>query len=326
MAVAVLLTQSSCSKRRQGAIRIDGSSTVFLISQAVAEDFSRATNSRVAVAGSGTGAGFKKFCRGDLQITGASRPIKQSEIDDCKKAGIDFVELPVAYDGLAVVVNLKNDWLSDITVAELKRMWEPDAQGKITNWNQIRAGFPDRTLRLFGAGSDSGTFDYFTHAINGKERACRGDYNASENDNQLVQGITMDDNAIGYFGFAYYEANKDQLKLIGIDDGIAENGTEAVLPTVETIASGAYTPLSRPIFIYVAAEALSTPHVMNFCTYYIEHAATLAREVGYVPLQAHTYATIMARLRGHVTGSVYDGKSPEHGVSLDQLLAPKEPS
>lgn len=315
------LLSAGCSKRRKGAIRVDGSSTVFLISQAVAEDFSKATNSRVAVAGSGTGAGFKKFCRGDLSITGASRPIKQSEIDDCKKAGIEFVELPVAYDGLAVVVNLHNTWVDSLTVAELKTMWEPGAQGKIMRWDQIRPGFPDRPLRLFGAGSDSGTFDYFTHAINGKERACRGDYNASENDNQLVQGISMDENAIGYFGFAYYEENKDKLKLLSIDDGVADNGAAPVKPTVETIANGSYAPLSRPIFIYVTAKALGDAHVMAFATYYLENAARLAREVGYVPLPEPTSAIVKARLQQRTTGSIYHGKSPEPGTNLDSLLA-----
>ena len=286
--------------------------------QAGAEDVSKATNARVAVAGSGTGAGFKKFCRGDLQITGASRPIKKSEIEDCHKAGIEFVELPVAFDGLAVVTNKKNDWLSEITVAELKTMWEPEAQGKITNWNQIRAGFPDRPLRLFGAGSDSGTFDYFTHAVNGKERASRGDYNASENDNQLVQDITMDDNAIGYFGYAYYQENQDKLKLIAIDDGKPENGDAAVLPSVETIANGSYTPLARPIFIYVSRQALATPHVMNFCTYYIEHAGALAAEVGYVAMPDSTYALVMARLRAQTPGTIYGGDNKH--ASLEAML------
>ena len=245
-------------------ITIDGSSTVFPVTEAVAEEFQKANRgTRVTVGISGTGGGFQKFCRDEIDIADASRPITPGESEACSKAGIQFIEIPVAYDGLAVVVNPKNTWATSITVAELKKMWEPAAQGKVTRWSQVRAGWPDREIHLFGPGVDSGTFDYFTEAINGKQDASRGDYTSSEDDNVIVQGVSGDENALGYFGFAYYDENKDKLKLVPVDDGEEGNGKGAILPSVETVGNGTYRPLSRPIFIYPKVKALDRPEVQE---------------------------------------------------------------
>ena len=270
----------STAAKLTGEIKIDGSSTVYPITEAVAEDFGAENPEvRVAVAESGTGGGFKKFGRGETDINDASRPIKSTEDSLCKASNIAYQELLVAYDGLAVVVNPQNDWCKDITVAELKKIWEPEAQGKITKWSQVRAGWPDQEIHLFGAGSQSGTFDYFTEVICGKSKACRGDYTASEDDNVLVQGIAGDKYALGFFGLAYYESNKDKLKLVGVD-----NGSGPVLPTQETVKNKTYAPLSRPLFIYVSAPAVARPEVKAFVNFYLVHSAELSAEVGYVPL------------------------------------------
>ena len=268
------------STHLKGEIKIDGSSTVYPITEAVSEDFSKENKDViVAAAESGTGGGFKKFGRGEIDINDASRPIKPSEDSACKANNISYQELLVAYDGLSIVVNPQNDWCKDITVAELKKIWEPEAQGKIKKWNQVRAGWPDQEIHLFGAGSQSGTFDYFTEAINGKAKACRGDYTASEDDNVLVQGIAGDKYALGFFGLAYYESNMDKLKLVAVD-----NGNGPVLPSIETVKNKTYAPLSRPLFIYVSATAAQRPEVKAYVNYYLANAATLAKEVGYVPL------------------------------------------
>lgn len=270
----------STAAKLTGEIKIDGSSTVYPITEAVTEDFGAENPEvRVAVAESGTGGGFKKFGRGETDINDASRPIKSTEDSLCKASNIAYQELLVAYDGLAVVVNPQNDWCKDITVAELKKIWEPEAQGKITKWSQVRAGWPDQEIHLFGAGSQSGTFDYFTEVICGKSKACRGDYTASEDDNVLVQGIAGDKYALGFFGLAYYESNKDKLKLVGVD-----NGSGPVLPTQETVKNKTYAPLSRPLFIYVSAPAVARPEVKAFVNFYLVHSAELSAEVGYVPL------------------------------------------
>jgi phosphate transport system substrate-binding protein len=230
-------------------IAIDGSSTVFPITEAVAEEFQKVNPStKVTIGVSGTGGGFKKFCAGEIAIAGASRPIKPTEEQACAAAKIEYIELPVAYDGLAVVTNAKNTWAKTLTVTELKKLWEPAAQGKITKWNQIRSGFPDKEIHLFGPGVDSGTYDYFTKAIVGEEHKSRGDYTSSEDDNVLVQGVSRDLGGLGFFGLAYYEENKDKLSLVGIDDGVAENGKGPMLPTAETVSNGTYQPLARPVF------------------------------------------------------------------------------
>jgi phosphate transport system substrate-binding protein len=307
-----------------GQIKIDGSSTVFPISEAVGEEFGKKfPKVKVPVGISGTGGGFKKFCSDSqadwTDISDASRPIKQSEIDQCKKVGVEYIELPVAFDGLSVVVNPKNTWAQCLTVAELKKMWEPEAQGKITNWNQIRASFPDKPLKLYGPGTDSGTFDYFTEAINGKEKASRGDYTPSEDDNVLVQGVgdPKNDGALGYFGVAYYEANADKLKLVAVDK---KGDGNCVLPTFDNVKTGKYDPLSRPLFIYVNKKAADRPEVKEFVNFYIVNAPKLVKEVGYIPLPDDVYKLVAERFAKGVTGSMYAGKSPEPGVTLDVLL------
>ncbi|MEW6324419.1 MAG: PstS family phosphate ABC transporter substrate-binding protein [Nitrospirota bacterium] len=302
-------------------IKVDGSSTVFPITEAVAEEFQKKNPGvRVTVGISGTGGGFKKFCAGETAISDASRPIKLSEVKQCADNGIEYIELPVAFDGLAVMINPKNDWAASMTVAELKKLWEPAAQGKITRWSQIRAGWPDKEIHLFGPGTDSGTFDYFTEAIVGKSMASRGDYTASEDDNILVQGIATDPLALGYFGLAYYEENQGKLKLVAIDDGNAKNGDGPVLPSLETVIDNTYQPLARPIFIYVNKKMADRPEVQEFIKFYMTNASPLVTEVGYIPLQAKVYELGLKRFVNRVAGSVF-GAKPQVGVTLEGLLA-----
>jgi phosphate transport system substrate-binding protein len=315
------VAQPALAGAPKGSITADGSSTVYPITEAVAEEFQKANpGARVTVGISGTGGGFKKFCAGETDISDASRPIKPTEVEACREGSIQYVELPVAYDGLAVIVNPKNTWAACMTVAELKRLWEPEAQGKITRWNQIRPEWPDKEVHLFGPGVDSGTYDYFTEAVVGKEHASRGDFQSSEDDNTLVQGVASDHYALGFFGLAYYEENRTKLKRVGIDDGKADNGTGCVEPTAETVEKGTYQPLARPIFIYVATAALDRPQVQSFVRYYLENAAQLVREVGYVPLPAEAYELARTRLDKRVTGSVFGGKGSQVGVTVLDLL------
>jgi phosphate transport system substrate-binding protein len=304
-------------------ITADGSSTVFLITEAVAEEFQRANpGTRVTVGSSGTSGGFQKFCRNETDLSNASRPIKSTERDTCAKAGVEFIELPVAYDGLSIVVNPKNTWATSMTVAELKKLWEPAAQGKITRWNQIRSEWPDQEIHLFGAGVDSGTFDYFTEAIVGKEGQSRGDYTSSEDDNVIVQGVSGDVNALGYFGYAYYEQNKDKLKLVAVDDGNDANGAGPVQPSPETVKNGTYRPLSRPIFIYPKLKSLDRPEVRSFVEFYVNKGAPLIREVGYIPFGDREYELIRNRLSSRKTGTMYEGAADSHSqVTLEQRLA-----
>jgi len=277
-------------------ISLDGSSTVFPISEAVAEEFQKVEGrARVTVGISGTGGGFQKFCRGETDISDASRPITPTEVEACKKAGITYIELPIAYDGIAIAVNPKNTWANTITTAELKQIWAPAAQGNITRWNQVREGWPDREIHLFGAGVDSGTYDYFTEVINGKAKASRGDFTSSEDDNILVEGISGDELALGFIPFAYFEDSQDKLKLVPVDDGKADDGDGPILPSFETIGNGTYAPLSRPIFIYVSRKAAERPEVEKFVDFYLKNADTLVREVGYVGLGNAAYALAAAR-------------------------------
>lgn len=302
--------------RLSGVVRVDGSSTVFPVSEAVAEEFGRKHEKvRVTVGISGTGGGFKKFCAGEIDISDASRPIKETEVELCRKNGIEWIELPIAYDGIAVVVHPKNDWVDQLTVQELRTIWAPEAQGKVTRWNHVRPGWPDRELHLFGAGVDSGTYDYFTEAVVGKEHASRGDFTSSEDDNVLVQGVSTDENALGFFGFAYYLENQDKLKIVPID-----GGQGPVTPTVETIKNGRYQPLSRPIFIYVKKTALDRPEVAAFVQFYLDHVGKLAQEVGYVPLSSSTYARLHQRVKDRVTGSLFGGKGSQVGANIEKLL------
>jgi phosphate transport system substrate-binding protein len=280
---------------QQGIVRVDGSSTVFPITEAVAEDFQKAQDHkvRVTVGISGTGGGFKKFCRGETDVSNASRPILGKEIDDCKAAGIGYFELPVAYDAITVVVNPKNAFVKQLSVAELKKMWQPAAQGAVTRWSQVNPQWPDRPMKLFGPGADSGTFDYFTEAVVGKSKSSRGDFTASEDDNVLVQGVSRDVNGLGYFGFAYYVENRDKLRAVPIVNAKGQ----AVAPSMEAVENGLYTPLSRPIFIYVSERSLAKPEVREFVEFYLKNAAALAKEVKYVPLPASAYRQSLELLR-----------------------------
>lgn len=296
-------------------IAIDGSSTVFPITEAVAEEFQKTNKARVTIGVSGTGGGFKKFCANETAVSGASRPIKASEIDQCRKAGIEYIELPVAYDGIAVVVHKDSGFADPIKVEELKRIWEPAAQGKIKRWNQVREDWPDQELLLFGPGVDSGTYDYFTMAIVGEEHSSRGDFTSSEDDNVLVQGVSTAPGALGFFGFAYYEQNKDKLRLLGVDPG-----TGPVKPSVETVANGTYQPLSRPIFIYVNKKAASRPEVADFVTYYLTKGRPLVKETGYIALPERAYDMTLKRFKDGVTGTLFaDGTKV--GVTVEALLA-----
>ena len=302
-------------------IKADGSSTVYPITEAVAEEFQKSRPQvRVTVGISGTGGGFKKFCAGETDLSNASRPIKPTEVDLCRKNGVEYIELPVAYDGLAVMVSPKNDWVKGMTVRELKKLWEPEAQGKIARWSQIRAGWPDKEIHLFGPGVDSGTYDYFTEAIVGKEHSSRGDFTASEDDNVLVQGIATDPLALGFFGMAYFEHNKDKLKLVGIDDEKAENGGGPVLATYENVVNGTYQPLARPIFIYVSTKAAERPEIREFVKFYLNAGRPLVREVGYVALPDKVYDLALRRFDKRVLGSVFGGSGSKVGVTLESLL------
>ncbi|HZV99527.1 MAG TPA: PstS family phosphate ABC transporter substrate-binding protein [Methylophilaceae bacterium] len=298
-------------------IKIDGSSTVYPITEAIAEEFQKAKKTKVTVGISGTGGGFKKFCRGETDISEASRPILKKEMDACKEAGIQYIELPVAYDALTVVVNPKNDFIKSFTIDELKKLWEPGAQGKVKTWNQVNPAWPNKPVKLFGAGSDSGTFDYFTEAVVGKAKSSRGDYTASEDDNVLVQGVASDVGATGYFGYAYYEENQDKLKAVPI---VAKAGAPAVLPSPESVMNGTYQPLSRPLFIYVNATAAAfKPEVKEFINFYLANAPTLVKEVKYVPLPTHEYAAVTEHWKALKPGTGFDG-TPEVGVKITELL------
>jgi len=275
----------SGSDELTGDIKIDGSSTVYPITEAVAEEFrSVQPKVKVTVGVSGTGGGFKKFSRGETDISDASRPIKDSEKKSCEENNISYVEITVAYDGMAVLVNKENTWVDYFTVEELKKMWEPSAQGTITKWSQIREGWPDEEFKLFGPGVASGTYDYFTEAIIGQSGSSRGDYTASEDDNVLVLGIAGDKDAVGFFGLAYYEENKDKLRLVGVD-----NGNGPVTPSLESVKDGTYAPLSRPIFIYVNSLAAKRAEVQEFISFYLTNAPTLVLDIGYIPLPDEQY-------------------------------------
>lgn len=314
---------SNANKQQDGGlINIDGSSTVFPISEAMAEEFQRSNpGTRVTVGVSGTGGGFEKFCAGETDISNASRPIKTEEMELCQQAGVEYIELPVAYDAVSLVANPQNDWVDCLTTEELQKIWEPGAQGTISNWNQVRADFPDQPLTLYGPGTDSGTFDYFTDAINGEEGASRGDYTASEDDNVIVQGVANDTGGLGYFGLAYYEENQDRLKLVSIDDGDPSNGEGCVPAGVATVEDSTYQPLARPIFIYVRQDALSRPEVQNFVNYHLDPAnGELVSEVGYVALGDSVYQAAQNRLENQTTGSVFEGGSTV-GINLAEVLA-----
>ena len=301
-------------------IKIDGSSTVYPITEAVAEEFQKAKRGivKVTVGISGTGGGFKKFSRGETDISDASRPIVKKEMEACKEAGIEYIELPVAYDGLAVMVNPKNTWVTSMTVADLKKIWEPAAEGKITKWNQVNPAWPDVALKLYGPGVDSGTFDYFTEAIVGKSRASRGDFTASEDDNVLVQGIASDRGGLGFFGYAYYAENTDKLKLVAVD-----GGKGPIAPSAKTVMDGTYSPLSRPIFIYVNKKSAERAEVKEFVDFYLKNASKLVKQVKYIPLPDRAYQLAELRFGKQVTGSVFGGEA-KIGMKIEDLLKLEE--
>ncbi len=302
-------------------IKVDGSSTVFPITEAVAEEFQKSSGGvKVMVGISGTGGGFKRFCRGETDVSDASRPIKASEVTACKEGNVEYIELPVAYDGLAVIVNPQNTWVDYLTAKELKKIWEPSAQETVTRWSQVRSDFPDEAIYLFGPGTDSGTFDYFTEAINGKSGASRGDYTASEDDNVLVEGIASEKGGMGYFGLAYYEQNKEKLKLVSIDDENDSNGSGAIFPSMETVMNNTYQPLARPIFIYIGMQAAQKPEVQKFVEFYLKNAAELVKEVGYIPLEPESYTAAWERFQSRIKGSVFGGKGASVGVKMADLL------
>ena len=298
-------------------IRIDGSSTVYPITEAVAEDFqAKHAGTKVSVGISGTGGGFKKFVRGEIDIADASRPIKADEVKQAKEAGIEFVELPVAFDALTVVINPANDWAREMTVEDLKKIWSPEAQGKIKTWKDVRAEWPDLPLKLYGPGADSGTFEYFTEAVVGKSKASRTDFTASEDDNVLVQGVAGDRGGLGYFGYAYYAENKGKLDAVKIVN--PKTGTP-VEPSAETVEDGSYAPLSRPIFIYVSSKALQRPEVKQFVEFYLTEGPDKVEKVKYVALPSKMYKIGMKHVEDMKTGSLFEGAQTA-GMSLEEVM------
>lgn len=298
------------SVQAQTIVKLDGSSTVFPIAEAAAEIFQKSNSAvRVTVGVSGTGAGFKKFCSGETDISNASRPILQKEMDACKSKGISYIELPVAYDGIVVVVNPQNAWAKDLTTAELKKIWEPGS--KIKNWSEVRKGFPNVPLKLFGPGPQSGTFDYFTEAVVGKAKASRTDYTPSEDDNVLVQGVARDRGALGYFGKAYFEENKDKIRAVTV------NG---VAPNDQTVSSAKYQPLSRPLFIYVSSKSAGKPEVSKFVTFWLQNGARISKEAKYTQLPSNLYPQILSNFSKRKTGTVFGG-TQDVGLTIQELVS-----
>lgn len=324
-AVVLSLSQVLAQSSAKPLIKIDGSSTVFPIAEAFAEDFqtSQKGQVKVTVGISGTGGGFKKFCKGETDLQNASRPIQSSEMEICKKAGIKYFEVPVAFDATVVVVNPNNTFLNQITVEELKKIWEPEAQGKILTWNQVNSAWPKEKLTLFGAGTDSGTFDYFTEAIVGKAKASRGDYTASEDDNTLVMGISRDKNSLGYVPYAYYEANKNKLKALAIIGGAKHPkkafATKAVAPSKASVEDGSYYPLSRPVFMYLNEASYKKPEIEKFMSFLLKEASTLVPQSKYVALPASVYQLAQEHLKAGKVGTVFGGHS-EIGLSIQELV------
>ena len=310
-------TMISSSIMASPIVKIDGSSTVFPITEAVAEDFQIAKRGaiRVTVGISGTGGGFKKFCRNEIDIVNASRPITQAEMDACKQQGVQFIEMPIAFDALTVVINPKNTWSKTITVEELKKVWEPDAQGKVTHWNHINPAWPDKKIKLYGPGADSGTFEYFTEAIVGKAKSSRGDFTASEDDNVLVQGVASDIYALGFFGFAYFIENIKKINAVAVDNG---NGNGGILPSATTVENSTYKPLSRPIFIYVNAKSTDKPEINEFVNFYMKNAPTLVTEVKYFPLSKEVYDLNIEHLTKKKAGTVFKGSGVN--IKLEDIL------
>ncbi|MBC8070101.1 MAG: PstS family phosphate ABC transporter substrate-binding protein [Deltaproteobacteria bacterium] len=320
-ALSCCVLLAACGSREDDkVVSLDGSSTVFPISEAVAEELKKSGKGRVTVGMSGTGGGFEKLCRSEVPVIGASRPIKPEEQEACRRGGVEFIELPVAYDGISIVVHPSADWIESITIAELRKMWEPQAQDRVMRWSDVREGWPDSELHLFGAGVDSGTYDYFTLATVGAEHSSRGDYTASEDDNTLVQGIASDKLALGFTGYAYYYENRDKLALVPVDDGDASNGDGPIAPSFESVLGGTYQPLSRPIFLYVSQAALARDEVVTLVDFYLQQCPSLAREVGYMPLPDDAYDIVRARFAARTLGSAFGGRGSTVGITVERLL------
>ena len=304
-------------------VKVDGSSTVFPITEAVSEEFQKEKKGavNVTVGISGTGGGFKKFCRGETDVQDASRPIMKEEMEACRKANVKYFELPIGFDALTIVVSQKNKWLKSISVADLKKIWEPEAKDKVTKWNQVRSEWPDVSLKnkLYGAGSDSGTFDYFTEAIVGKAKAQRSDYTGSEDDNTIVTGVANDEHAMGYIPYSYYEANKTKLRALPIDGGPKAPKKGEVSPTAQTVENGTYYPLSRPIFIYVNAASADKPEVKEFTEFYLKHGNELVKQVKYVPLPNKAYETALQHFKNKKLGTAFKGEA-QVGITIEELL------
>jgi len=318
-ALTLAIVLAGCGGGSVDSVSVDGSSTVFPLTEAVAEEFMRdAQGTRVNVGVSGTGGGFSKFLRGETAINDASRPISPEEIEKAESNGIEYIELPVAYDGLAVVVHPENDWVDCLTAGELEELWRPNSS--IDRWNQLREEFPDRPIDLYGPGTASGTYDYFTEAIAGESGASRSDFTASEDDNVLVQGIKGTETSLGYFGLAYYENNAQDLKAVGVDPDQRDGGASCVTPSAETVQNGTYRPLSRPLFIYVN-PAKVTPTVEKFVEFYLNNAAELASEVGYVAMPEAAYKLALQRFRSRTTGTVFGAEGIDAtGTRVEEML------
>lgn len=315
----LLLALVGCalSAKAETTVKIDGSSTVFPITEAVAEEFQiqKKGKTHVTVGIAGTGGGFKKFCKGETDISNASRPILAAEMQICKDAGIKYIELPIAYDALTVVVNPKATWIDSITVAELKKMWEPAAQGIVKTWDQVNDKWPKQPITLYGPGTDSGTFDYFTEAVNGKAKSSRGDYTASEDDNVLVQGVMMNQNALAYFGYTYYANNASKIKALKV----VNSAGVAVAPGDKAVLDGSYNPLSRPLMMYVNVESLKKPEVKEFVDFFLTNGAQYVKEVKYVPLAPVAYTLAKEHVKNQKIGTVFGG-TPKVGLKVEDLL------
>ncbi len=323
LAVTMLLSVFTLVAEAAGPtmIKIDGSSTVYPITEAMAEEFQIEQKNAIKVTAgiSGTGGGFKKFCRAETDIQGASRPITKSEMEDCRKAGVKYFEIPIAYDAAVIVVNKKNDWLTEISVDDLKKIWEPGAQGQIKKWNQVNAKWPAIDLKLYGAGSDSGTFDYFTEAIVGKAKSSRGDYTASEDDNTIVKGVAGDKGALGYIPMSYFMENQKYLKAIAIIGGAKAPLKTAVLPSKQTVENGTYFPLSRPLFIYVSEASSKRPEVKLFVNYYLKNAVKIVEAVKYVALPPKAYEIGAEHFAKGKLGTVF-GSESHVGLKIEDLM------
>ncbi len=317
--LAATLVLTGCGGDTQ-TVRVDGSSTVFPISRAAVDAYQQANpGSRVTASSSGTSAGFQRFMRGEVDVAGASRPIRQDELNRAQENNVRFIELPIGYDGLTVTTHPSNDFVDCLTVEELRSVWQRGST--INNWSQIRDSFPDRPLRLYGRSPASGTFDYFTAAINGERGNMRDGYNASDTDNAVVQGVSRDESGMAFFGLSYYQNHSDLLRLIAIDDENPDTGEGCVRPTAETVSDGTYQPLARPEFIYVNIDNMeANPAVEDFVRFYIENAARFVAEAEYVPFEDDVYTQVMERFENRIEGTMFGGGGPTIGVGMGTML------